>query len=235
MLTRRSINFLYQKIEKDIQRKEENYMKIYHSRRDTKKIREKLIQAVNNPYYWVTFDKFLHGGCNKEEFDEKMNIYLATNELKLLHNEFIRAILYNAHYSLIPPPDAVLPNVEVKPIKKNDSVKHDEMENVDMEKFCSYSAIDLGRIQTLNELGVKMRIIADKHKLSFNTNSSATMREYLIKMIKMILKKTMIINTNVNIEENNKIMIGHLVNALKEDKLESFLSPYVLSKYYLNV
>ena len=86
---------------------------IYSDRRDCIAIKNKLMKLVNKEEYTKTLIAYLHGSCSKQFFDEKMSSILTTPAAKLTHNELIRSILFNAHFTMTPPPnlDAPLPQV----------------------------------------------------------------------------------------------------------------------------
>lgn len=77
---------------------------LYTKRKDVLGVKDKLMRLVKNPLYWDSLSRFIHGQMKKTEYDKVMEAYLDTNEKRALHNEFIRTILYNAHFSVIPPP-----------------------------------------------------------------------------------------------------------------------------------
>lgn len=78
---------------------------VYNSRRDVRAIQDKLNSILEEPeYYWGTLQQFIHGRCGKDMFNYCVDHCLVSNEAKRLHNEFIQAILHNAHFSRIPPP-----------------------------------------------------------------------------------------------------------------------------------
>jgi hypothetical protein len=76
---------------------------VYSTRKPLDALKFDLLQRVNNPLYWRTFRDFLSGHCQRDDFDSVMNACLTTNELKHMHNQLIRAILFNAHFSRVLP------------------------------------------------------------------------------------------------------------------------------------
>jgi hypothetical protein len=82
---------------------------IYATRRDISSLKERLLEEVADPDYWPMLSCFVYGECPKQIFDDAMKVYLHTDEARRLHNALIRAIVYNAHFAMRPPPGVALP------------------------------------------------------------------------------------------------------------------------------
>lgn len=82
---------------------------IYSDRRDCIAIKEKLMKLVNKEEYTETLIAYLRGACSKQFFDEKMSSILTTPAAKIIHNDLIRSILFNAHFTMTPPPNVKTP------------------------------------------------------------------------------------------------------------------------------
>lgn len=78
-------------------------------RRDLCAIRAQLMERVPAPEYWAAFADFVNGQCDKEVYDDVMEIYLADRESRRLHNELVRAIIFNAYFAADAPPGVALP------------------------------------------------------------------------------------------------------------------------------
>ncbi|KAK8893401.1 hypothetical protein M9Y10_021821 [Tritrichomonas musculus] len=82
---------------------------IYSKRRDCISLKKDLLKRVNKDEYSKTLIAYLHGSITKEFFDEKMSTILTTATAKIMHNELIRSILFNAHFTMTPPPNVEIP------------------------------------------------------------------------------------------------------------------------------
>jgi hypothetical protein len=81
---------------------------VYADRRDLAPLKARLLAAVGDPDYWTTLACFVSGECPKRFFDDAMRVFLRTDDAKRLHNELIRALIFNAHFAARPP-DGVAP------------------------------------------------------------------------------------------------------------------------------
>jgi hypothetical protein len=130
---------------------------IYNLRRDSNAIKVRLLALVNDPEYWRVFSTFVYGQCSKEIFDECMERLLRTPEMRILHNELIRAVLYNAHFAMVPPegvPTPPPPPPTIKPTPPPRTVT-----------FTTYSAADLRHIPSLAELTRRVSALSDAKKM----------------------------------------------------------------------
>ncbi|OHT12349.1 hypothetical protein TRFO_17822 [Tritrichomonas foetus] len=208
----------------------ENSGKIYTTRKDISKIRSRLHNLVTSPDYWMTLARFIHGGCPKQKFDEAMAVYLPNNEAKKLHNEFIRAILFNAHFSSVPPPEYI----STRPTERDDQRKsfpQNQFKN-DIKVFNSYSAADLRHLPSLDQLSKRVAILTD---MDVDEAANMALFHELKSFIVSLLTKCVQLRTrNYNSSRSMTItpaQILHTVNNCSE--LRSIISPSILAKFEL--
>lgn len=206
---------------------------IYNKRKDIIKIRERLQNLVTSPKYWITLATYIHGGCSKEKFDEEMAIYLPNNESKILHNELIRSILFNAHFSTCPPPGYVLhgrSSIHQKP--KNKKVLNLNIRSGEMKSFHSFSAVNLRHIPTIIQLSSRLsqsrNIIIDNDALNL---LFLELKQYILSLLQQS------VSLSIKNTQNSDSMIIHptiVLHALKMNpKFSSILTPSTISKIQL--
>jgi hypothetical protein len=81
----------------------------YHTRRDVLHTRALLESSLSDfPRYLNVLALFLHGLCGRDDFDAMVQTQLVSDQLCALHNEFLRSILHNAHFSMVRPPNVTI-------------------------------------------------------------------------------------------------------------------------------
>ena len=127
---------------------------LFTRRKDVLAIKSRLMALVDHPEYWTTLARFIHGECPKAKFEETMELYLKTNEAKVLHNDLIRAIIFNAHFSVVPPPGVDIPATERHPSAPPE--RHSGAPRLKDGGFVSLCAADLGRLPSVDHLRRRM-------------------------------------------------------------------------------
>ncbi|KAK8871010.1 hypothetical protein M9Y10_008923 [Tritrichomonas musculus] len=164
-----------------------NSSNIYSQRKDCLLIKNQLIDNVTEPDYWNTLACFLHGQCSKQIFDEKMHSYLKTPEAKVLHNQLIRSIIYNAHFSMIPPPNVTLPRPAVPThIKKTPPVTNSQPK----DNFMTYTASDLRHLPSINQLHLRIKILLSSRDFDSDTKATCLIFQELKKFILFLLESS---------------------------------------------
>ncbi|OHT00632.1 hypothetical protein TRFO_32658 [Tritrichomonas foetus] len=132
-----------------------NFANIYSKRKDCLTIKKQLLEIVTEPEYWNTLACFLHGQLSKQTFDDRMHAYLKAPKAKLLHNELIRSIIFNAHFSMIPPPNVEVPRPKLPPHVK--MVAPTIIPS--FSTFMTYTASDLRHLPSINQLQMRIGIL----------------------------------------------------------------------------
>lgn len=205
----------------------------YSHRKNVGEIRQKLQEIVPEQQYWKTFALFAHGMCSKPQFDHVMNKYLITDEAKYLHNELLRRIIFNAHFSRIPPPDVpitrfIKPKPVAPPIKP---FGHDP--KVEVFHFKPATAFDLGYIPSVKDLGFRVSQLLEYHKINADQEAIQQiyyeLRRYIIKLLK---KSYEMISPSPNYMEPKTITTQNVLYILKSNEIiSSIVSFSVISKY----
>lgn len=207
-----------------------NSAAIYSRRKDVRALKEHLLSIVKDPDYWKTLASFIHGQCSKTKFDETMSRCLTTNEMKILHNELIRSIIYNAHFSMMPPPGIEIPRAKaaVRTAKAPTPVMQVKSPN-----FVTYTAADLHHLPSINQLSKRMGVIIRSEKLTVDSKAASTILSELKKFIKKILVKSLELSTAEGmVNGNTNITVEHVQQVLKMNaQLSTILSPSVISKF----
>ena len=138
-----------------------NSVQFYSKRFNVQLIKEKLLEEVPNQEYWETFSQFIYGNCTKSRFDEITSLYLRTNESKLLHNDLLRAILFNSHYSIISPPGVSV--VRKRKVHQNYEVFSNHCSNVLTTRIEPSTIAELRFLTPVDQLSKRIRFILINH------------------------------------------------------------------------
>jgi hypothetical protein len=133
-----------------------NSAKIYTQRKDVLRVKSQLWELVPDDDYWTTLSLFVHGKCTKAHFDETMNLYLTTNRARVLHNEFIRSIIFNAHFSTIPPPGVAL---AAPPLPDQVANQRNRLPLSKLPALSNFSAADLHHLPSIEQLARRVGIL----------------------------------------------------------------------------
>lgn len=206
---------------------------IYSHRKDVGEIRQKLQNIVPEQQYWTILASFLHGMCTKSQFDHVMKKYLITDEAKFLHNELLRRIIFNAHFSRIPPPDVsitkyVKPKPLIPPIKP---AIHERETKV--YPFKPTTAFDLGYIPSVKDLSFRINQLLEFHKINADQEAVQQiyfeLRRYILKLLK---KSYEMISPSSSYMEPKTLSSQNILYILKSNEiLSSIVSLSVISKY----
>ena len=202
--------------------------KIFSTRKNVEEIKEELEKHVTNREgYWAAFRSFIHGHCTKQTFDSKMHKYLETNEGRVLHNRFIRAIIFNAHFSVEPPPNVVVPPVKF-PEEDYEKISYPEDGKTKNHHFRAFSAAEMRHIQSTKQLSDRLYVLLASSgiRLSVEPRSAELLQINLIRYIALVLKRCL------NRSFQAKITVNDVIETVKKDELCSIMtSPLVLMKY----
>lgn len=178
-------------------------------RKDVLNLKSRLLNHVKNPDYWKILSQFLKGECSKQKYDEAMDIYLQTNEARLLHNDFIRAILFNAHYSPIPPPGIPIPQKKLPDhIKLNLNKKHYKIKK---KMLNSYSSVDLGHIPSIEQLSSR---VSQLTSIKVDNSAISLLFDELNNYILMVLKICTESVPEISNQSNVTISANHIINVM---------------------
>lgn len=203
----------------------------YNRRIDTCEIRERLQKLVPSPDYWRVFRLFLHGKCDRSEFDKCIEQNLKTNEQRHIHNELIKGIIYNAHYSMISPKGFVL--------KKQAITKRKEPETDIMpqqrktQKLKTYTAADLHGLPSIMEL--QKRLEQKSHELGVAISREtifiihAEMKRFVFYLLESSLST---VGKPQSTKRTLNITTENIKTAINMDtKIASIVSSAVLSRF----
>jgi hypothetical protein len=197
---------------------------IYTLRRDSNAIKVRLLALVNDPEYWRVFSTFVYGQCSKEIFDECMERLLRTPEMRILHNELIRAVLYNAHFAMVPPegvPTPPPPPPTIKPTPPPRTVT-----------FTTYSAADLRHIPSLAELTRRVSALSDAKKMLIDEGATELIHSEVQRYAIRLLQSSLAL---VGAEEGRgaritATLLQHAVASMRESGLA--VPAYAVTKCY---
>ena len=209
-----------------------NSAKIYTVRKDCQALKDQLLGVVKDPTeYWNTLARFLHGQCSKKAFDETMQGCLTTVEAKLLHNELIRSIIYNAHFTMIPPPNVTPPKPECPPHVRKVPPAGVQSQNA---SFMTYTASDMRHLPSLNQLSERIGILLNSRKISIESKAAALVFTNVKRYVMLILEGCVELVAVRKPDERTdvKITTDQVMHVLKmHSDLGSIVSPAVMSKY----
>lgn len=130
----------------------------YATRRDVVGIKQKILSGVpDSKEYWRVLSLYIYGMCTRSQFDTMVREQLISDELCFLHNELLRAILFNAHFSRIPPPnvrfESTTPVTNIpKPLHV---VGGPQKKNL---HFSTFTAAELQRLPTSKDLAKRENV-----------------------------------------------------------------------------
>jgi len=210
-----------------------NSSSIYSLRKDVIGLKSKLQIEVASHFdeYWSNLASFIHGQCSKTKFDELMKELLVTNEAKLLHNELIRAIIFNAHFSMIPPPNVEIPRK--KPTIRETKPLLPSAPNKTSSFMHTYTAADLHHIPSINQLSSRIGVILNNPSAKSDSKAISIILTELKKYISHILKQSLALSSNEGLIDGRAIVtVDHVMQVLKMNgNLSAIISPSVLSKF----
>lgn len=204
---------------------------IYSNRKDTIKIKNELSLIVP-PEYWSILSKYLHGMLSQNEYQQAMKKILSEDKAKWLHNELLRAIIFNAHFSQCPPPGITIQK-RLRPIIQNEDIK-EPSEQAKNHDFESYFFADCGHLLSIAKLHQRMKIVINDETMKIDTKSVELIFFLIKKIIMKLLKRAcdMDIIENNRVFEKKEINVEHLIYILKKDCiLSQFISPSLEIKY----
>jgi hypothetical protein len=160
----------------------------HYGRRDILRMKQDLMRLVSNEDYWPTFRDFVSGRCPRATFDIVMRESLLTVQAKRLHNELIRAILQNAHFSSIPPPGVTVPSIAV-PVHKGTKKCPLKSKSIDMSVFQSFTASDFGLLPGSEQLKSRVGAILKRRRIHLNVPSRTVgeVKRHLLRFILLLL------------------------------------------------
>ena len=207
---------------------------IYSKRKDTISIKNKLEDYVDDRY-WSLLSRFLHGMCPKSTYDSEIKDILQNDEAKFLHNELLRSIIFNAHFSRIPPPGVPIPTNNQRHINKRDKSNGSifPTDTAKNQSFSTFTASDFGHIQSINQLSQRMRIIASEKVASFDSKSVGVILSSLKSFLNRILKHSYELRAS-SVHAGGPVVVTaqQVLHALRTDPiLSGFVSPFLFAKY----
>ena len=203
---------------------------IFGLRRDCQQILNKIFECVNRDQYKTVLVSFLHGKITKEVFDAQMGAILVTTKAKVLHNELVRSIIYNAHFSMEPPPNVVIPK-PASALLRNDAQMEPPIHLRTENK--SYNSADMGHLPSVMQLMMKMEMIIKDKKLEYiEPEASVQIIETVNKYLTTLLNKCLLASANTDSEKKNVIALETAINVISSDKsIKMNISPFILKKY----
>jgi hypothetical protein len=200
---------------------------VYSLRRNSNQIKARLLFLVGDSEYWGVLSAFVHGQCSKQAFDESMQRLLKTPEVQILHNDLIRAILYNAHFAMVPPDGVTMPYPEVPPhVKKN-------APPVRSASFATYSAADLRHIPSAAQLVERVAFLFTSRKIRIEAKATTLLHTELRKYVAKVLERCLALLAVKGVGEHRLAitvdLLMHVIASTRELRLG--ISPSVSAKY----
>lgn len=207
---------------------------IYMTRKDIPAIRDQLQILIPDKEYWKAFALYIHGKCSRDKFDKIIAEYLISDELKNLHNELLRRIIFNAHFSCIPPPGISIPKSHKNNI--NPSSNHDVRRHPKPLTLNLCTAYDLGFIPSVKELSIRLAQLLSRHQINADQEAVKSIYLALRNYISILLKRSYeIAYPSPSCMGGKTISTHDLLYALQSnEKLSSTLSFAVITKYSSN-
>lgn len=207
----------------------QNYC-IYYKRKDTIKIKAQL-SVIVPAEYWTVLARYLHGMISQIDYEQEMKRMLTEDRAKWLHNEMLRAIIHNAHFSRSPPPGIIMQK-KADTARTKVSVKEPDEEGKN-HGFESLFAADYGHLLSLKQLYQRMKLVINDATMEIDSKSVGLIFSLVKKFVLILLKKAY----DLDILENKgvfkkKMNIEGLIYILKNDPVFSqFISPSLEIKY----
>lgn len=205
----------------------EKSAEIYLRRKDILGIKARLLDLVPAEEYWLTLRKFIHGECNKVKYDEAISTHLTTNEMRILHNQLIRAIIFNAHFSTLPPPGVVIPSHVIPEHMKSRAWSSQKMKSME-----TFSSVEMGHLPSLEQLSSRIAILLKSSKVKVDNSALSQLLLELKKYIVLVLKKTVDLSTKDCLTPSNmNISASHITHVIRNfSSLGNTISHNVLAK-----
>lgn len=209
----------------------DNSHQFYSKRYNLEIIRSKLYELVPEDEYWDTFSQFVFGFCTKKRFDEVTSLYLRTNQSKLLHNCLIRAVLFNSHFSLIPPPS--IPITRKKKIDHTSTFK--SLHRASRYQNLPLQAVNANYVSPKAKLSERVRkilSIASMKDLTVDEEAVSLISNQVASLILNILRKTINLYLKNPIDRTDTtISLDQLIQTvLTQINASEVLSPNLLQK-----
>lgn len=195
----------------------------YATRRDVLALRREIDEKVpDKEHYGKILALYLHGMCSKEMFDDMASKQLITDELKLLHNNLLRAIVFNAHFSQLPPPNVTLRPHESTLTNRIQSTREIASQYIESPGVEIFTAAYLRRMLKSTEIEKRMRdILGPKWKI--DRNLPEYMRRALMCYVRTKLNRAHSLSCR---NDRVRITVGHIFESNAES-----ISPVLVSKY----
>jgi hypothetical protein len=160
-----------------------------------------------------------------------MHGYLRTTEAKLLHNELIRGIIYNAHFAMRPPDNVTLPSPAAPP----PAAKVTPAPPTRLERpLVTNTAGDLRHLPSVAQLAERMGFLLGSRKLTADKRATtllfAQMKRYALYLLE---NSCALVNLKGERERREMLVTTQqLLHVLAWNReLTSVISPTVFTKY----
>jgi hypothetical protein len=197
-----------------------NVNSVYSNRRDSLALKSRLLSIVDSPDYWKTLSSFVRGRCPKQTFDAVMRAHLCTPEARRLHNDLIRAVIFNAHFAVCPPSNVRIPR----------KCKTEERIATVEKKWAPGRIVEVRGLTQVCE-----RIVSGLEQGKITVGGEAAVclfggtRGYLMKLFEKVCG---LIGTELEERSEKRVKVKHVLEALASDSdLGSVVSPSIITKY----
>jgi hypothetical protein len=217
--------------EETLRKRVANSTRIYATRRDCHSLKSRLLALVGDGDYWDTLACFLHGQCSKQTFDETMRRCLPTPEAKLLHNELVRSILFNAHFAMSAPPNVDVPHPDCPALAKRSPAT---APGPPARPFATMTASDLRHLPSLNQLAERIGILLDLRKVRVESRATGLIFAHLKKYVMTILENSVALLsvTGGRDRKGMRITTAQILHVMMSNaELASTVSPAIFAKY----
>lgn len=196
----------------------------FYQRIDTLKIKDELKKRISDENYWILLKSYLNGKTKHEIFEDSIVKYLDDDRSRHLHNQLIKAILYNAHFSRVPPPGITLPRI----IKSRSESGSDSTSNR-FNQSCDYVPM-IRCIPSLSDLSQTIKEAFIKSSLEVDDEAILSIYNEMHVFLTNLLRES-IINSFRNKSGNICINKNSLITAIETSVLKSMISKHIFSKY----
>jgi hypothetical protein len=190
-------------------------------------LKERLFQLVDPEEYWTILSLFIYGECPKQRFDEMVALRLTTNEARIFHNELIRSIIFNAHFSTIPPPNATFPGHKLPDYVAAQNHRPPTTRPV---RLVSYNAVDLRHLPSGDQLAKRITLMLAAKNIGVDESAVrflfAKVKQFLLAVLKQAVQ------LRVAGCRGDLVTEAHIAHVLRANgPLAAAVTPSTLAKF----
>ncbi|OHT16731.1 hypothetical protein TRFO_12991 [Tritrichomonas foetus] len=198
---------------------------VYAQRRDCAAIKAQLMNHVDEESYMKVLTAFLQGQISKQTFDNRMKSILKSTTAKIIHNELMRSIIYNAHFSMVPPPNVEVP---VPKIPEHVKVTRPGSDNskfgLPNSPFIIQKVADLRYLLSTSQIGARVRSqLRERNMNCEDINTFEMIQHELRKHIVILLYESCKLAQTVK-ERSDQISTENSIHENSEENIAESLN-----------